>query len=257
MLRRISEVEWNLINQFRAFEEGRSDRTPFSLLNSSRRSNWIISRLKEFREGGRILDAGAGQCQYRDACAHLKYTSQDINEYSGEGGEGLHVKGWDFSGIDVCCDIVNMPFADEEFDYVMCTEVLEHVPDAVAALKEMARILKSGGEILITSPFCSLTHFAPYHYATGFSRYFYEIHLRKLGFEIKEMMPNGNFFEFVGQEIERISEMKLTYAERADSGQFSKFYIESMICIMDGMAAVDNGSDRLLTFGYHVLATKR
>jgi len=42
-----------------------------------------------------------------------------------------------------------MPFRDEEFDLVYCVEALEHVPNPHAALKEMTRVLRSGGELVI------------------------------------------------------------------------------------------------------------
>lgn len=45
-----------------------------------------------------------------------------------------------------------LPFADEEFDYVQCNTVLEHVGDVSAAVKELVRVLKKGGVGFIQSP---------------------------------------------------------------------------------------------------------
>lgn len=86
----------------------------------------------------------------------------------------------------------------------MCIEVFEHIPDPISAIKEFSRLLKPGGYLVITAPFCSSTHFAPYHFYTGFNRYFYEKHLGDNGFEITEINENGNFFEFVAQELLRV-----------------------------------------------------
>ena len=61
------------------------------------------------------------------------------------------------------------------------------LPEPVKAIKEFARLLKSSGHIIITAPFCSLTHFALYHFHTGFNRYFYEKHLPDNGFEIGQI----------------------------------------------------------------------
>lgn len=50
------------------------------------------------------------------------------------------------------CDAVNMPFK-EEFDGVICCDILEHAEDPQAVLKECYRVLKKEGKILITVPF--------------------------------------------------------------------------------------------------------
>jgi ubiquinone/menaquinone biosynthesis C-methylase UbiE len=48
--------------------------------------------------------------------------------------------------------ICNMPFSSESFDFVLATDVIEHVQDDVAALKEIHRVLQPGGYVLITVP---------------------------------------------------------------------------------------------------------
>ena len=55
-------------------------------------------------------------------------------------------------------------------DQIMCIEVLEHAPASTDALREMSRLPKPGGILLVTAPFCSLTHFAPYFYHTDYGR---------------------------------------------------------------------------------------
>ena len=66
--------------------------------------------------------------------------------------------------------------------------------------------------LIITVPFCSLTHFAPYHFSTGFNRHFYEHHLNHFGFEVTEMTTNGNYFEYIAQEIWRLNYIAKTYS---------------------------------------------
>jgi len=52
----------------------------------------------------------------------------------------------------VVADAQTLPFADSSFDKVMCTEVLEHVPDDVAALQELSRVLKPSGKLVLSVP---------------------------------------------------------------------------------------------------------
>jgi SAM-dependent methyltransferase len=49
-------------------------------------------------------------------------------------------------------DICAIPFADETFDFVLATDVIEHVDDDSAALAELARVLKHGGKALVAVP---------------------------------------------------------------------------------------------------------
>lgn len=94
---------------------------------------------------------------------------------------------------------------------MFCSEVLEHVTDPVRAVEKMARLTKPGGRIIITAPFNSTSHFTPYHYCTGFSQYFYRIHLERLGFEIAELTANGGYFDVMDQEIGRVSWVRRQY----------------------------------------------
>jgi len=50
-------------------------------------------------------------------------------------------------------DVTALPFDDEELDAIVCTEVLEHCADPFIAVDEMRRVLKTGGLLLVTSPF--------------------------------------------------------------------------------------------------------
>lgn len=52
----------------------------------------------------------------------------------------------------LCADAYNMPFSNECFDIVICTEVLEHVKDKNALIAEMSRVLKKGGLLYLSFP---------------------------------------------------------------------------------------------------------
>jgi len=49
-------------------------------------------------------------------------------------------------------DVTDLPFADAVFDIVVCSEVLEHIPDSRLAISELIRVLKPGGDLVVTVP---------------------------------------------------------------------------------------------------------
>ncbi len=110
--------------------------------NDSTRDKWVKDALLRLPKGFRLLDAGAGQSRYREYCAHLNYVSQDFCKYNGAGdGRALQTGIWDTGKINIVSDIDHIPVEDCSFDAVLCTEVLEHIPDPVGAIKEFYRIL--------------------------------------------------------------------------------------------------------------------
>jgi ubiquinone/menaquinone biosynthesis C-methylase UbiE len=49
-------------------------------------------------------------------------------------------------------NVEELEFADESFDVVICSELLEHLPDQGRAIGQMKRVLKQGGSLIITTP---------------------------------------------------------------------------------------------------------
>jgi len=223
--------------------------------NESVRVKWIEETLKKIPAGLTILDAGAGESQFKKFCDHLKYIAQDFGQYSGEGNVGLQTGTWDNTKLDIVSDILSIPLPDHSVDAIMCTEVLEHIPDPLGAIKEFNRLVKPGGYLLITAPFASITHFAPYHFASGLSRFFYEKNLAENGFKITDLQLNGNFFEFVAQENRRIKSIAKKYAGR-NLNIFQKIIIHLNLRILQNLSKKDKGSAELLCYGIHVFARK-
>jgi len=223
------------------------------------REFWLEKTLKNIPPGKKILDAGAGEMQYKKFCNHLKYVSQDISQYKdgGDGG-GLEMEIWDGSKVDIISDIINIPVKDRSFDVVMCIEVLEHLLEPEKAIKEFQRILKPGGVLILTAPFCSLTHFSPYYYHTGFSKNWYSKILDRYDFDIKELSYNGNYFEYLAQEVRRIWDVSQEYSSlKVRKVSIHSFFIIMILRLLKKLSVNNIDSEKLLCFGFHVLAVKK
>ena len=224
--------------------------------NEEPREKWLEEMLSNIPASSRILDAGAGTQRYRRYCEHLDYVAQDFAEYDGKGDDSaLQTGDFDYGELDIVSDITSIPEADASFDAIMCIEVLEHLPDPVQAIKEFSRLLKPGGQLILTAPFSSLTHFAPYHFSSGFNTYWYKTHLTENNFDSLELIPNGNFFEFISQELWRVRFVADTYSNNKPNPLelLALFFVQRMFY---RFSKNDTGSSELLCFGYHVVARK-
>lgn len=118
-----------------------------------RRARRIIEELNP-RDGDRILDVGCGDGYYLHLLSSLglklKLTGVDFDPNALQSarrnlkGKRIHL---------VYADLMKkLPFPDNCFDKIVMSEVCEHLPDDVKGLKEVHRILKPGGKLLLTVP---------------------------------------------------------------------------------------------------------
>ena len=141
----------------------------------------------------RLLDAGAGDSPYRKYFPHVNYVAVDF----------AATKYHEFGTLDAVSSLQALPFVDESFDAVLCTEVLEHVPDPGQVLREFNRVLKPGGQVFVTVPQSWEVHEAPYDYFR-YTSFGLKSLLTRAGFEVVSVEPRGGFFMMLAQRMRHV-----------------------------------------------------
>lgn len=95
---------------------------------------------------------------------------------------------------DIQGDICSYDFGDTTFDHVVICEVLEHVHSPHLAIRNIFKILKSGGHLILTTPFLLPIHEAPFDYYR-FTKYGL-MHLLQ-DFEQITIKERNNYFEAI------------------------------------------------------------
>jgi len=111
----------------------------------------------ELRPGETLLDAGCGEGRHCfGALEHgARVVGLDLDFASlrpAVGGLRNRAEELGSLGAMIQGDTFHLPFRDESFDKVICSEVMEHVHDYTAAARELARVTKPGGMLAVTIP---------------------------------------------------------------------------------------------------------
>jgi len=112
------------------------------------------------RDGERVLDVGCGEgrhswgaCKTANCLVYAldievgglnkaRYVFQDMDKRGESRGRWILING----------DTTSLPFKDATFDKIICSEVLEHIPDDQQGIRELVRVLKDDGRIAISVP---------------------------------------------------------------------------------------------------------
>jgi SAM-dependent methyltransferase len=143
--------------------------------------------------GASVLDVGAGNAPYRELFAHCRYLTTDWTH-------SVHERSRD---VDFVASAEALPLEDEAVDAVLLTQVLEHVSDPAAVLRETARVLRPGGNVCITVPFVWELHELPH----DFWRYTpasLEQLLTGAGFVAPVIEPRNDCFTTVAQLLRNL-----------------------------------------------------
>lgn len=115
--------------------------SPGTLSLERHRLLWLYLKNKTnfFTENLKVLHFAPEQAFYKKFrnMKNLDYTTTDLNSPI----------------ADVKADICNLPFSDNEFEFIICNHVLEHIPDDTKAMQEIYRILKPTGIAILQIPY--------------------------------------------------------------------------------------------------------
>ncbi len=163
------------------------------------------------------------------------------------GTEGVGgVDGYKYGHIDYIGNIWDIKEADNTFDAILCTEVFEHIPYPIEAVKEFSRLLKSNGVLILTAPSNCLRHMDPYFFYTGFSDRWYETFLNQNGFQQIEITPVGDYYSWMSVEIARTA-LNNSFLAKLILGPAFLYYFNKN----KSQESIDT-----LCMGYHVIAKK-
>ena len=99
-----------------------------------------------------MINVGCGE---GDIDSEFRQSSGDLIACDLNEGDVAHARALnaDVTGIGyLVSDAQQLPFDDASFDVVCCLEVIEHVADPRACLRELARIVRAGGHVVLTCP---------------------------------------------------------------------------------------------------------
>lgn len=137
---------------------------------------------------GKLLDLGCGKVPLFEA--YKKFASENVCV---DWSNTLHKNKY----LDFECDLTKaLPIENEEFNTIILSDVLEHIPQPEFLWSEMSRVLKKGGKILMNVPFHYRLHEAPYDYYR-YTEYALRRFAKLSGFKIITLSSIGGIPEII------------------------------------------------------------
>jgi len=162
------------------------------------------------------------------------------------------------AGVQIIGDVQALGIRDASVDVVLCTEVLEHVPDPQRAIDEMYRVLVPGGQLLLTTRFLFPIHDAPHDYFR-FTKYGLRHLLRR--FEITEVQEETDAVGTLAVLLQRLG----MQAETLHRTPFRAIWLlwAQVVRPFSFLITKEYGDSRrlrpeqgIMTSGYHVACRK-
>jgi SAM-dependent methyltransferase len=195
------------------------------------------------RARGNVIDVGCGDMPFKNVIVQVadRYDTIDVERRVPE--------------VTFTSDIHDMKvLADGSYDTAICLEVIEHVPDPFRALRELARVVKPGGYLILSAPHLSRLHEEPHDYYR-YTKYGLHRAITDAGFEVETIAPSGGLFSFLGHQV---STVLLGAVWHIPVVSRLSFFLNSWLCVRPCVALDDLlDKDKLFAMGYTVVARKR
>jgi SAM-dependent methyltransferase len=235
----------------------KSDVLAFNLRN---RDRWIAEQAASVPPGAKVLDVGAGSAPYRALFSHCEYKTQDFAQLKDE-----QLRHGGYAPMNFVSEANAIPVPDASFDVIICTEVLEHVPEPISVVREFGRIVGPGGRLIMTAPLGSGIHQEPYHFYGGYTPYWYQRFLREAGFDSIAVTANAGTLRHIAQETIRFIRMTRPFDFAAPwyvQLLWLPFWLFFAPILALGLPLAARLLDRFdreqrFTVGYHVTAVRR
>jgi SAM-dependent methyltransferase len=146
---------------------------------------------------GRLLDVGCGQKPYEHIFKPF------LDEYIGiERKDTFELTNAEnaASRPDLVYDGERLPFDDRSFDTVLNIQVIEHTPAPAELVKEMARVLKDDGRLILSAPFQFRLHEQPHDYFR-YSPHGLRTLCQAAGLEVVEVHSMGSLWSVIGHKL--------------------------------------------------------
>jgi SAM-dependent methyltransferase len=151
--------------------------------------NWLMPHIQvvqisrySSQLGGTLLDIGCGKKPYKNIFNCKNYIGL-------ESAATLH----GLKEVDLIGNALLLPFKNESFDSVVSFQVMEHIPEPEIFLKEIFRVLKNGGKVIMTSPFMWGEHESPYDFYR-YTRFGLKYLSEKAGFTVRSIDPQSKYW---------------------------------------------------------------
>lgn len=139
----------------------------------------------------RVLDAGAGEGRYAGYFPDQTYCGVDL---------AVGDPAWDYGRLDAMADLTALPFPAACFDACLNIVTLEHVREPGCVLREIARVLKPQGRLLLIAPQDWEVHQSPHDYFR-FTHFGLQLLLEQAGYTDIRIVPVGGLFRLLGRRL--------------------------------------------------------
>jgi len=197
--------------------------------------------LKEYASDKRTLDIGSGGSSY--ARYFPNRLTVDIDPARNP---------------EIVADAHALPFADGEFETVLCTEVLEHVKNPFQVVSELRRVLKPGGMLVLSTRFVYPLHDVPHDYFR-YTKYGMQELFKE--WSIIELRAETKTFSAIAALLQRIC-----FQSNLRFNKVTKFFLFLLSAILNQMnfLIVEEYGDikketrdkEIMTTGYYLAAKK-